>query len=307
MGIFGGGKKPDPSTEARAEASRQSIMAGGLPLNAKDRLQEQASRQGTKDHFFSSDLTVNELMLTHECGFDPLGQIMGSCVYNVGWQFLPNSGWFNVSGELQVMSKAQMDARQLAFDRLRQEAKLLKADGVVGVRFERKENDWGTGLIEFIAVGTAVRRRDAPPLAPGAEPFVSNLSGQDHWMLRKDGYKPVGFAFGNCTWYQYPDWRSQNALLSWSNAELTSISQGLYTAREIAMDRMESYARMVNAEGVVGMNIDTRMERVENSNNNQSGGFIIHFTAWATAIGREDYHSGVSAIDSIVTLQDNLS
>ena len=305
MGIFGGGNKPDPEAEARAEASRQNILAGNLPLNAIARLKEQASRQGTPAHFFSSDLSVNELALTHECGFDPLGQVMGSCVFSVGWQYYPStSNWFSYSGELDVLSASQMDARSRAFKRLRDEAKLLKADGVVGVRFVRREGTLETGLLEFIAIGTAVRRRGAPPLAPGAEPFVSNLSGQDHWMLRKDGFKPVGFAFGNCSWFQYPDWRSQSAMMSWSNAEVTSLSQGMYTAREIAMDRMEREARADGAEGVVGMQIDTHHEIMESSNN-QPGGFIIHFTAWGTAIGREDYHSDVEGIEPVVSLRDS--
>jgi uncharacterized protein YbjQ (UPF0145 family) len=279
----------------------RSLLSGGLPLNAMDRLQEQASRQGTPAHLFSSDLSASELMLTAECGFVPLGQVMGSSVYNVGYQYMPTNSWWTASGELETITRAHYEARGLTFSRLRQEAKLLKADGVVGVRFYMREIEGG--MLEYIAIGTAVRRTDAPPIGPDHEPFVSNLSGQDHWMLRKDGYRPVGFCFGNCTWFQFADWRSQSAMGGWWNSELTSVTSGLYAARELAMDRVEIEARAVGAEGVVGMKIETHFERYESSNDNAPAGFIFHFTAFGTAVAPENSPSQVK-IFPVLSLKD---
>ena len=67
---------------------------------------------------------------------------------------------------------------------LAQEAHLAGADAVVGVRLERGAYDWGRGLIEFIAVGTAVasERYDL-----GEEPVLSNLSGQEFAKLYANG------------------------------------------------------------------------------------------------------------------------
>ncbi len=190
-------------------ASQASIAAGGLPLNAIDRLKEQASRQGTPRHIFTSDLSPNELLLTRQCGFEPLGQVMGSSVYHVGWYSGP--GWQPYNGELGVLTQAYYDARHLAMNRLQQEAKLLGATGVLGVRLKEGNFDSGEGMIEFAAVGTVVREINAPPLAPNALPFVSALSGQDHFALRQGGHKPVGFAMGNCTWFEYASWQTQMA------------------------------------------------------------------------------------------------
>jgi uncharacterized protein YbjQ (UPF0145 family) len=281
---FGGGSAPDPAKQARDEASQESIRNGGLPLNAIDRLSEQRRREQAGKPFFTSDLSPSELLLTHECGFVPVGQVMGSCIYHVGWQFVNQSFWGYGSQEMATLTQSQYDARILAFSRLRQEAKLLGADGVVGVRFTRTSSDFSSQDIEFMAIGTAVRRLGAPPLPANREPFVSNLSGQDHWMLRRAGMAPLGFVFGTCAWYQYPDWRTGNAMMSWSNVELTSLSQGLYTARELAMDRMEAEGRSLAARGVVGVTFETHHEHLEQSQNNP-GGFIMHFTAWGTAIG----------------------
>ena len=243
----------------------------------------------TSAGFWTQALT-SELLLTHQCGFEPLGQVMGSCVYHVGWQYVPRSTWGNASGEMAVMTESQVNARRLAFSRLGQEVKLLGGDGVVGVRFTREQSNFGTGDIEFMAIGTAVRRIKAPPLAANAEPFVSNLSGQDHWLLRQAGFAPLGFVFGTCAWFQYPDWRSQNAMLSWQNAELTSLSQGVYTAREVAMNRMHFEGRRLAAHGVVGVTFENYVEVIEaDPNQSQSGGFIMHCTVWGTAIGPDPF------------------
>jgi uncharacterized protein YbjQ (UPF0145 family) len=278
--------------QARQEASQESIRAGGLPLNAVDRLREQRARQGKAGHIFTSDLSASELLLTKECGFEPLGQVMGSSVYHVGFQ--PNMGFMYATGELAVLTQAHYSARHLAMNRLAQEAKLLGADGVVGVRLTQQAYDWGTSLIEFAAVGTAVRRIGAPPLAPGQEPFLSALSGQDHWTMLKSGYRPVGFSFGNCTWYQVASWSTQIATsgglfgTAWYNQELTDYTQGYYTARELAISRMEHEAYAVGADGIIGVTLDVYDEAVEIGGNSHRRDMIIHYTALGTCVAKDE-------------------
>ncbi|MBV9468916.1 MAG: heavy metal-binding domain-containing protein [Abitibacteriaceae bacterium] len=300
--LFGGS---DPAQEQareaaqqRQEASQRSIEAGGLPLNATARLQEQASRQGTPQHFFTSDLSVNELSLTRQAGYHPLGQVMGSSVYHVGWQWRTQS-WRNgvwqtgASYELDVMTQAFYHARHLALGRLQQEAQLLGATGVVGVRLERKEYEWGVGLLEFAAIGTAIRETTAPRPTKATQPFVGNLSGEEFWTLRQAGYRPVGFAIGNCSYYAIPSWNTQWATQggifnssSWQNMELTEYTQGLYNARELAMERMEAEARAVGADGIIGADVHVEAEPVEidTGNNQHRTDMLYHFTAIGTSI-----------------------
>jgi len=306
MKLFGlGGSGSSPEEEARQQASIQSIQSGGLPLNAIDRLKDQAQRQGTPQHLFSSDLSVNELLLTIECGYMPLGQVMGSSVYNMGWQFMAGRTAFGYygSGELETLTEAHINARRLAMNRMMQEAKLLKADGVVGVRLQRRENDIEPGMIEFVAIGTAVRKKDAPPLADGANPFTSSLSGQDLWMIEHEGLEPAGFTFGTSIYFQIPDWRGQNVLWSWSNAEMTSLTQGFYTAREIAMDRLFREALAVNASGVIDVTVENDYRRYTDDHNNLIG-IIVTFTAYGTAVMRRDYKSEVDHVKPVLSIND---
>ncbi len=281
-----------PGEDAAAgERSLQIIEQGGLPPAATERLQENAARQGTPQHLFTSNLSPNELLLTHQCGYEPLGQVMGTTVYHVGWQWMPGQTWGYVdpmtglppSQELDVLTEAYARARDLAFGRLRQEAALLRADGVVGVRFERISGNLPQGTFEFKAVGTAVRRRGSPPAS--GEVFLSNLNGQDHWALRKAGMDPVGFVFGNCSWYQVSSWRNQMLGSSWVNRELPDFTQAIYNAREIALERMEVDARRLGSRGVVGVVIDPQVELYDvDQGNTHRRDLIIQFTIYGTAI-----------------------
>lgn len=288
---FGSGDGPDEAEKQRAAASLRAVEAGGLPLNAVDRLQEIAGKP-----FFTSNFSVSELVLTRECGFKPVGQVMGSSVYNIGWQWTPASSgsWYPSSQELEVVTAAHYKARHLALNRLRQEAALLGADGVVGVRLDMGRFEQEAGMLEFVAIGTAVRRTDAPPTQ--GQPFLSDLSGQDHWALREAGYRPVGFCLGNCTWYQVASYHTQQAQVggffggSWQNQELLDYTQAVYTARELAMQRMSHEARDVKAEGIVGVTLSPHIEQrhVEQGENRPSRrDLIVSFTAIGTAIAHD--------------------
>ncbi len=273
MALFG--KRPVNAEAAKqAKTDQERLAGGGLPLGAETRLKE-IRKNG---HFFTSNLSVNELALTASEGLRPLGQVMGSTVYHVGWQYTP----MYASHELTTISEAHSHARQLAISRLQQEARLLGASGVIGVRLERKSYDWGANLIEFAASGTAVSLPDGP--AP-EHPFVCALSGQEFYALRRGGFFPVGFAFGTCTYYHVASYGNQWASQSWNNVELTDYSQAVYHARHSAMTRLSKEAARVKARGVVGVTIEDYINTYEVDMNGQSRrDLIIEFTALGTAI-----------------------
>src|SRR6266700_5705244 len=169
----------------------------GIPQDAMDRLAE--LQPGTKGHIFTSDLTVNEFLLVKQAGFTPLGLVLGTSVYHVGFQM----GRWSKNQELDVLSQAMYHARELAMTRMQVEAKALGADGVVGVRLDVELKEFGADIAEFIAVGTAVK---AEPDAGGGGvsnwrnnkelPFTSDLSGQAFWTLIRAGYAPLGMVMG---------------------------------------------------------------------------------------------------------------
>ncbi len=74
-------------------------------------------------------------------------------MYNVGQS---SSGSSNDNQELTAPTQALYDARELAMERMQVEAEALEAAGIVGVVIDENNHNWGPGVIEFSAVGTAV-------------------------------------------------------------------------------------------------------------------------------------------------------
>ncbi len=261
-------------------------FAADLPQHARERLT--AMRQ---HHFFTSDLSVNEFLLVKEVGFHPLGLVMGSSIFHIGWQPIRQG----VSEELTNLTQALYHARELAMVRMEEEADALGADGIVAVRLTLAIHAWGTNVIEFLALGTAVKHEAGQNWrAPNGKPFTSDLSGQDFWTLLHAGYRPLGMVMGNCVYYvapqgqipqyaygQRPGFYQQQPPMQ--NQELTGPTQALYDARELAMERMQVEAEQLSAQGIVGVTVS--------ESNHTWGASVLEFSAIGTAVTslREDH------------------
>src|ERR1700720_3833118 len=103
-----------------------------LPAHAQQRLKEMRQKR-----LFTSDLSVSEFLLVKEAGFDPLGLVMGSSLYQIA-PTLPQLSPGQPGCELTDMTRALYHARELAMNRMEEEADELGADGVVGVRLTVK-------------------------------------------------------------------------------------------------------------------------------------------------------------------------
>jgi uncharacterized protein YbjQ (UPF0145 family) len=99
-----------------------------LPAHALERLADMRQR-----HLFTSDLTVNEFLLVREAGFEPVGMVMGTSIYQVATQ-LPSLSRGEPGRELIDTTRALYHARELAMNRMEEEAAELDADGIIGVR-----------------------------------------------------------------------------------------------------------------------------------------------------------------------------
>jgi uncharacterized protein YbjQ (UPF0145 family) len=253
-------------------SSQMPPQGGDLPVHARERLsimRGDATHQG----LFTSDLSVNEFLLVREAGFDPVGLVVGSSIYHIGFQF---SGW-RQNMEVNVLSQAMYHARGLAMTRMEEEANALGADGIVGVRLEITRYEWGESMAEFVAIGTAIRSRSGQPFRNVAgRPFTSDLSGQDFWTLLRAGYRPVGMVMGNCVYHVAHMSLGQVLRQVGQNVEFANYTQAVYDARELAMERMQAEAARLGAQGIVGAQI------IERSHG--WGSHVIEFFAVGTAI-----------------------
>jgi len=108
----------------------------------------------------------------------------------------------------------------------------------------------------------------------GASPggvFTSDLSVSEYTLLGEAGFEPLGFVLGSSVYHigvQAGKWSQ--------NMELGILSQAMYHARDLAMSRMRAEAAQLNADGIVGVEIQIQ--------DYVWGEDVIDFVATGTAV-----------------------
>jgi uncharacterized protein YbjQ (UPF0145 family) len=217
---------------------------------------------------FTCDLSVEEFLLVASAGWEPVAFVSGEATFTPGRQ----SSSRRRSKELTWVSDGLTHGHRLAIDKMRDAAAQAGGHGIVGVHLDAVPIETGgaaqSDLQHFSAVGTAVRRQDTPA-HKHAEPFTSHLSGQATWALLSAGYTPLGLVLGFSVYHSATDY---NRLRDCS--EMPVLTDALYSARERAMTRMQTQAAKLQAHGIVGVSIDTKI----------TAGPTVTFAAIGTAI-----------------------
>ena len=259
-----------------------------LPQHARERLVNMRQR-----HFFTSDLSVNEFLLVKDVGFEPIGLVMGSSIYHIGFQM---ARW-GKNMEMETLTQALYHSRELAMTRMEEEADALGADGIIGVRLTVNLHAWGTDIIEFLAIGTAVRHMGGHAYRTvNNKPFTSDLTGQDFWTLLRAGYRPVGFVMGNCVYHIAHQGLGQWLANAGRNIELPNYTQALYDARELAMERMQAEAEGLQAEGIVGVTVEEA--------HHTWGPHVLEFSAVGTAVTAVSADHRIQTPTLVLTVND---
>ncbi len=228
---------------------------------------------------FTSSLSAAEFALLRESGFRPLRQVTGTCVYYLGfapvwqsrgsngvsvWPGYPNAGYI----EIESLTRAWNEARGLALSRLADHAAAVGADVVVATRFSRSAYDWQSGLMEFSAIGTAMR---STTYEVDGGPVLTNLSGQELGQLVKYAYWPVGLIAETTVTNVLAGYRTSAVYarpsLKWTNQELPDLSRGPYEARRNVNRRITETAAALGASGMIGIRYDQRIDQAETTHN----------------------------------------
>ena len=279
-----------------------------LPAVAEARMEE-IRRSGT----WGSALTSDEFAAIRSVGFEPVGQVLGAAVYNVGY-----TGGYNCPGSwgtwggygtpaqtvTQVSSrggygsfaplvKTMYEARHRALDRMTAECDELGGHGVVGVRLTI--GSFPAGGLEFKAIGTAVRAPGVPPTAnwnklPSGRsrtPFTSDLSGQDFAKLIMKGWVPAGLALGISIGSRHDDWMTVGQTRFGSgNAEVTGWTELVNEARHDSRQELERDVKRLGAEGVVIASMEMRVRERECPAMEGRRDHIVEATTIGTAVAR---------------------
>ena len=251
--------------ESRRQEVRDAAQAlGRVPSGSSGRSGSSGSR---RDRPVTSDLTIDEALVLHSIGWEPVDLVCGAGVFSI-----PQGSWqWTSPGEITAASYAATMAMEAAARRLEQECSQVGGAGVVGVRVAVS--------IEHHAVNTVLLGSAVAPAGqsgPRGAPFVSDLSGRDFALLYKAGWEPCGLAYG-ASFVRVPRRSAGTAMRQTSqNVELTNFTESMYAAREAAMERMQTSALQQRAQGVVAVRVsEGPMEFARHA---------IGFTAWGTAV-----------------------
>lgn len=130
---------------------------------------------------YTSDLTGEELWAMTSLGFAPVKLVMSTSIYSLGFVggFLAAFKSFT-KGEVNELTTLIHDAREMAVERIKQEADGLACDDVVGVKTYIQ--DLGSGLVEFMAIGTAIKKFSGIKTASAALPVHAMVGEKDTWI-----------------------------------------------------------------------------------------------------------------------------
>lgn len=214
----------------------------------------------------TSDLTIDESLILHSIGWEPVELVCGAGVFSI-----PQGSWQWAVGEIEPASYALGSAMQMASSRLESECSTAGAHGVVGVDVDVTIDRHAAYAV---LVGTAVAPADRQR-RKGA-PFVSDLSARDFALLHTAGWEVCGLAHG-ASFVHVPRRRAGTSLRQTSeNVELANFTEAMYSAREAAMERLQTSALGQLAQGVVAVQVsEGPMEFAHHA---------IGFTTWGTSV-----------------------
>jgi uncharacterized protein YbjQ (UPF0145 family) len=293
--------------EQEQQQSLARIEAGGIPVSAERRLSELRTLRGTGESggsaSFTSDLSVNGFALCHQLGLKPLSQVMGSSIYQMGYQSSWGSTAYGgaVLFELDSLSQALNEVRGRALGRLAEEAHHVGADAVVGVQTRAGESqlDTGTLALEHVVVGTAVSREGAH----AKHPILTELSVAEYAMLVQGGFEPLGIVAWSAVFFTSYVFGGMVAgggglTMGVQSFELREFTQAVYSAREAVMGQIAAQASSLGASGVVGVKVGHTLRPHTLSGGVGMGGglggmrelrgMMVTFTALGTAIHQHD-------------------
>ena len=143
-----------------------------------------AARHDMSDEHFArmgvttSDLTAEETWNLAKIGYSPLMLVLGTSVYSLGFVGGLMASFKNyVKGEISELTELIYAAREESLGKVRAQASSIGADDVVGVK--TYIYDLGGGLIEFLAIGTAVKKTDSAKTSTDMLPAQAIIRDKD--------------------------------------------------------------------------------------------------------------------------------
>jgi uncharacterized protein YbjQ (UPF0145 family) len=246
--------------------------------------------RAAESEVWTSLLSVPAAAGLRTTGLEPAGEVMGSIVQQIslagaGCGVYPTGlvgGLLGPPGGTGFgpYADALNKGYATAMARMRREATGIGADGIVGITLTT--SSLGSGVVEFTALGTAVR---TPGTRRPHRVFTTALSGVDVAKLMAAGWLPAALVLGVSVAIRHDDWQTRQQL-SWGagNTEVDGYTQLVSHTRADARHRFTRHAREAGADGAIVSSMAVRMWSIEPSENHRD--HVAEAMVFGTAIAR---------------------
>lgn len=231
----------------------------------------------TVQNRFTSSSDGQELFCQMDANYMPLDFVFGNVAYSIGVaKGIIGSFKELVKGEVTQFSNIFNVTRNLALQRIVDEAKTKNANSVVGIRTTILPVGV-TGVQEMVMIGTASYNQQiqaAADIVGGVT--TSDLTAEEMWNVAKMGYAPIKLILGTSVYSLGLVGGLKASIRNFVKGEITVLSELIYGAREESLKRVRQQATEVGADDVLG--IKTYIYDL--------GSGLIEFLAIGTAVKR---------------------
>jgi len=236
-----------------------------------------ALNQDQQQTQFTSSSDGQELFCQIDANYMPLGFVFGNVAYSIGIARGFIGGLKEmVRGEVTQFSNMFNTTRNLALDRIINEAKTKNANSVVGIKTTILPIGVST-VQEMVMIGTASYNSQVLELANSVGGVItSDLTAEEMWNVTKMGYAPMKLVLGTSVFSLGIAGGIKANLRNFVKGEIRVLSELIYGAREQSLKKIQQQAAEIGADDVLG--IKTYIYDIGNG--------VIEFLAIGTAVKR---------------------
>lgn len=228
---------------------------------------------------FTTSADGQELFCQWDAGYTPVSFVFGNVAYSIGvGRGITGAFRQLAKGEVTQFSDIFNTTRNLALERLTQEARAKGANSVVGVRTSILPIGV-SGVQEMVMIGTASRHEALDGIASTVGGVTtSDLTAEETWNVAKLGYTPLKLVLGTSVYSLGLAGGVKSMFRNLIKGEIKALSELIYGARESSLQKVRDQAQAIGADDVLG--IKTYIYNL--------GDGVIEFLAIGTAVKKVD-------------------
>lgn len=203
---------------------------------------------------FTTAADGQELFCQWDAGYAPLGFVFGNVAYSIGvGRGITGAFKQLAKGEVRQYSDIFTTTRNLALERIAQEARSKGANSVVGVRTSILPVG-ASPVQEMIMLGTASYNQEIEGVASTVGGVTtSDLTAEETWNIAKLGYAPQKLVIGTSVYSLGLVGGFMAAFKNLVKGEISELTQLIYGAREESLKKIQEQATEIGADDVLGI------------------------------------------------------